>query len=895
SDNGGDAIAIDVADPPLAWSLVSAKVPSTGYAGAIVTVPAVVRNDGTRTWTHEAGDRMGYRWLDAQGKSLPIEGMRTEWAATVAAGDEIAVDVRVELPTSPGTYRLRLEPVREGVRWLGAPQRGTVDDATIAVGPPQLGWSIVAMHAPGRLWVDRTTTMPVVLRNDGADAWSAAAGDRVSYRWRDDDGVQIGNEGMRTELPHDVAPGETIALAVRLHAPDDVGTHTLELAMVREHVAWFPPPATGDPRARVRMIRYGVLVSVAGIALVVLVGIAVRGSERGRTIAAAAWAPACVVVACWTLSESFADLSGVEAWGGTRLAAASAGAWIALPVALVPLRWRSPAAAFVIVLVFALALVDLGYLDFFGSIVPTSALAALHHLGDAHATVFSLWAPQYILLAIPLGVLVPMLALRPPIARARRAGVLVVAMLALLAVPAVRGLVELATSPIGARVFSERDNVGRLGLWNAHLFEALRTTARWIGADDLTDDERARVAKFFRARSESRPSPHTLAPHANIVVIQVEAMQSWVVDAEIDGQRVMPFLHGADADAIHYTRVFDQTAQGRTSDAEYLIVQSSHPLRTGALSFLRAENRFDTIAHRLGDAGWSTLSAHPYARGFWNRATIHPRYGFASSWFREELGPGKQIGWGLCDAEFLARMADVLAQQSQPFFGFFVTLSLHHPYTEFPAPMAELALGDVGGTPLGNYLQAMRHADGALRDFFAKLKDAGLLDHTIVLVYGDHVAGLPSTPELLALAKIDRWDPSLAVRMHRVPAFLWIPGSGLHGRDDRIAGQIDLGPTVLDAVGVAPSPSMVGRSLLGARDDRIVVLPDGSAIADDRFWVGRGRDAISGGGCFDPDGRGRARDDCSALVDAAAEELWAARAVLDHDLHRQALDPPADP
>ncbi|MBC8074428.1 MAG: LTA synthase family protein, partial [Deltaproteobacteria bacterium] len=563
---------------------------------------------------------------------------------------------------------------------------------------------------------------------------------------------------------------------------------------------------------------------------------------------------------------------------------------------LLPVRWRRLAASFVVIFAFALALVDLGYLDFFGSIVPLSALAALHHLGDAHATVFSLWHPQYLSLALPLAVLIPLWTLGPRApTRDRLAPAVVLAGLCVLATPAWRGLHELATSPIGARVFSERDNVGRLGLWNAHLFEAGRTLERWIGADALAPAERERVAELYQARVATRAQPRPLARGANLVVIQVEAMQSWVVDAEIEGQRVMPFLHGADAEALHFTRVFDQTAQGRTSDAEYLLLQSSHPLRTGALSFLRAENRFDTLAHRLADAGYDTVSAHPYARGFWNRAVVHPRYGFARSMFREELGPGPQIGWGLSDAEFLSRMADVMREAPQPWFGFFVTLSLHHPYADFPAPMAELKLGDIDGTALGNYMQGMRHADGALRGFFARLRDSGLLEHTVVLVYGDHVAGLPRTPELLALEGIDRWDPSVPVRTHLVPAFVWIPGAPVHGRDDRLAGHIDLGPTVLDAVGVAPSSSMLGRSLLGPRDDRIIALPDGSAIANDRFWIARGRDQVSGGGCFDPDGRSRARDDCTAIAAAAADELWAARTVLDHDLHHSAPDPLADP
>jgi len=562
----------------------------------------------------------------------------------------------------------------------------------------------------------------------------------------------------------------------------------------------------------------------------------------------------------------------------------------------VPLRWRTRAAAFVIAFAFALALVDLGYLDFFGSIVPVSAVTALHHLGDAHATVFSLWRPEYVQLAWPLVTLVTLVGLAPQQQQggAWRLRSIVLVSFAATALPSIRALVQLADSPIAARVFSERDNVGRLGLWNAHLFEAGRQLGRWLGVDALTPAQRREVAALYAARHDARATPRPTKTPLNLVVIQVEAMQSFAVDARIDGQEVMPFLAGAHTQALHFTHVFDQTAQGRTSDAEYLVLQSSHPLRTGALAFLRADNEFDTIAHRLASVGYDTVSAHPYARGFWNRAVIHPRYGFAQSLFEEEIGDGPVVGWGLSDVEFLARMAALLEQRPEPFFGFFITLGLHHPYAEFPPHLAELDMGDLEGTALGNYLQGMRHADRALTGFFAALRASGLADRTVVLVYGDHAAGLPRDAALHAVSGVTRWDPTVPLRAHRVPAFVWLPpGAAAHavGRDERAGGQLDLGPTVLDALGVAPPDGFLGRSLLHQDDGAIVALPDGSAIAVDRMWIARGRDSISGGGCYDRGGRARERADCDELARRAAQELWAARAVLDHDLHGRVLSP----
>jgi hypothetical protein len=45
--------------------------------------------------------------------------------------------------------------------------------------------------------------------------------------------------GLRTPLPHDVQPGETVTLNAKIQAPDRAGKFTLRVTMVKESVAWF--------------------------------------------------------------------------------------------------------------------------------------------------------------------------------------------------------------------------------------------------------------------------------------------------------------------------------------------------------------------------------------------------------------------------------------------------------------------------------------------------------------------------------------------------------------------------------------------------------------------------------------------------------------------------------
>ncbi len=150
--------------------------------------------------------------------------------------------------------------------------------------------------------------------------------------------------------------------------------------------------------------------------------------------------------------------------------------------------------------------------------------------------------------------------------------------------------------------------------------------------------------------------------------------------------------------------IFDQTAEGRTSDAEYIVLNSQYPLPRGAVSYLHRANHFVTLPGLLKRSGHSTLSAHAFKRGFWNRALLHPSYGFQRSLFRKDLGPGEVIGWGLSDGEFFQHLLVEIETMPQPLIAFLITLSMHPPFDSLPPHLRRLELGEWEGTPFGRLL-----------------------------------------------------------------------------------------------------------------------------------------------------------------------------------------------
>jgi lipoteichoic acid synthase len=307
------------------------------------------------------------------------------------------------------------------------------------------------------------------------------------------------------------------------------------------------------------------------------------------------------------------------------------------------------------------------------------------------------------------------------------------------------------------------------------------------------------------------------------------------------------------------------------------------------VAFRYPGNGFIGLPQTLADRGYETLSAVPFDPSFWNRRVTHAAYGFSRTFFAPDFAAGEVIGWGLNDRDFLAQMAPRLALLHRPFFALLITLSLHYPYDGFPDSHRFLDLGRWNGTRTGNYLQAMHFFDLALGEFVAALEREGLLDNTVLVVEGDHDAGLP-WPEVVRVAGLrdDEIGVSLA---DRVPLVMRVPG-GQAPRGDIgiVAGQTDLAPTLLALLGIDPAPfPYVGRNLLGEPGLGPVVRPYGDWVDATHLFVA-GQGDTGGERCRNIAARMRDPvEACQAGQAAARQQIAVSTRVVTYGLQRQMM------
>src|SRR5439155_14822457 len=216
--------------------------------------------------------------------------------------------------------------------------------------------------------------------------------------------------------------------------------------------------------------------------------------------------------------------------------------------------------------------------------------------------------------------------------------------------------------------------------------------------------------------------------------------------------------------------------EGRTSDAEFTSLASLLPLEHGAVAFRYPGDHYVALPRILRAHGYATLSAVAFEPGFWNRRVMHPSYGFQSSLFEQDFVLTEQIGWGLDDHDFLQQMVPRLERLTRPFCAWLITLSLHHPFEDFPERHRVLKLGALEGTSFGNYLHTMHFFDQALEDFRSALARDGLLDRSVLVVFGDHDAGFAREAALARTIGIAGDDVAWTLN-DRVPLFVRVGGA----------------------------------------------------------------------------------------------------------------------
>ncbi len=509
-------------------------------------------------------------------------------------------------------------------------------------------------------------------------------------------------------------------------------------------------------------------------------------------------------------------------------------AFVLLTLGLVDLffaRWRLNAYLVADVCATVVLLAAVVYASFYDRLMVPAAARLVGQVPSVGASVIQLVRPAYLLYIIDLPVLA-YLAFQPDI-RARTSGrrfnrvVIAVTAVSAFAAALVAGAALRAPADVDsiaaarsggmigyqAASFIRTYAPGRNGLATPIVWSTSGDASRPFGDASIEPDDPGSVELAIQAILKRHGTERiaSFAPGAfkgaNVILIQVESLQEFVIGMSVDREEVTPRLTALAAESWYFPNAFSQAGPGTTSDAEFAANASLYPPSDEPASLAYADKRIPALPRLLGDIGYDTFTMHANTVRYWNRQELYPALGFSHYYDAEYFESDRIIGMGTSDHVMLRRALPEVVRQADegPIYCQLVTLSPHHPF-EMPDSAKRLELPQwLDGTIVGNYLHAMNYEDRQVGWFVQRLKQTGLWDSSIVVIYGDH-GGLRSKDlkpaENRMRSELLLGHTYTSADRTNIPLLIHVPKQRIGVVSANAAGQIDLMPTVADALGL---------------------------------------------------------------------------------------------
>lgn len=348
----------------------------------------------------------------------------------------------------------------------------------------------------------------------------------------------------------------------------------------------------------------------------------------------------------------------------------------------------------------------------------------------------------------------------------------------------------------------------------------------------LTSSDKKQIQQWYDEKQENLPDNQYkgLFKGKNLVLIQVESLEQFVIGQKIDGQEITPNLNKLLSHSLYFDNINEQVYNGTSSDSDLMLNASVFPVRRGSAFFRYPGNTYNSFPKLLEDMGYYTTAIHPDKGSYWNWLPALTSMGFNKCIDSTHYDIDEAIGLGISDRSYLKQIEPIVSKTKQPFYDFVVTLTSHAPY-ELPEKYKELKLSSsMNNSYLGKYFQIIHYTDKQLGIFIDNLKKDGLYDNTVIAVIGDHTSLHKYYQDSLSSKKPeDQW---WAQPNKRIPLIVYNPS--IDGKTiNTIGGQIDVMPTMSYLMGIDQSKinyTAMGRNLLNTKKD--------FAVWADRTYIG---------------------------------------------------------
>lgn len=438
--------------------------------------------------------------------------------------------------------------------------------------------------------------------------------------------------------------------------------------------------------------------------------------------------------------------------------------------------------------------------------------------------------------------------------------------------------------------------------WSYHITDIRSSFA---SGEELIGDDLEVLKRLSSENEASEDAKHFgIGKDKNLILIQIEAFQQFVINLDYNGQEVTPNLNKLieDQGSIYFDEYFQLVGRGNTSDSEFITNNSLHPSMEEYTYLQYGDNTFHGLPWILRDEGYSSWVYHGFEKEFWNRKDAYVNQGFERFLSEEDYDFEEVIGFGISDKDFLDQTLEYMKEQDNiddnPFYSFVITLSSHTPYTMDEKYHVLDIKEEHKDNIVSDYLQAVHYTDKCLGEFIDNLKEEGLYDNSVIALYGDHFGINNSNSEVFEPMEDILGERYNFDHIMNIPLIIHVPGEDINETISTVGSQIDFLPTILNILGLENEKGfMFGKDLINYEGYNFVpaqtVLRRGSFIDEDVIFVFSGDGIFENSRAIDR----KTREDIDHLqfrdkYEKAIEEIDLGNLILKNDLMQSIIDSP---
>ena len=359
----------------------------------------------------------------------------------------------------------------------------------------------------------------------------------------------------------------------------------------------------------------------------------------------------------------------------------------------------------------------------------------------------------------------------------------------------------------------------------------------------------------------------------NIIAIHAESIQKFTMDTSFNGLEVTPNLNKLASEGMYFTNFYAQDGNGTSSDTEFTFNTSLMPSSNGTVFVNYWDRDYVTIPKILGNKNYYTFSMHGNNCTMWNRNVVHESFGYNKFYcYNKDYNIDEVLGLGLSDKSFFNQSVTKIkeiSKNNKNFYGTLIMLTNHTPFeahsvvdydvdykyeklNEETGEMETVSNPYMEETVLGKYFKTVHYADEALGEFIDGLDKEGLLENTVIVIYGDHDAKIKRS-EYKKFYNYDPYtdttkskddpsyidvDPYFYEINRKVPLIIWTKDKDLQSKInisvDKVMGMYDVLPTLGNMFNFENKYSL-GHDIFSIKENT-VVFPDGNWITDKLYY-----------------------------------------------------------